>query len=114
MDGFQQCRVPGGGDPRDHVGDVRGQRDEQPGTAVFDGGDILDPNNGKVYRVKLTLIDGGAKLDVRGYIGTPMLGRTHCGTNSSSATAPAVQAAQVIGSAPETRSAGFCATTASA
>jgi uncharacterized protein (DUF2147 family) len=44
--------------------------------AVFDGGDILDPNNGKVYRVKLTLIDGGNKLDVRGYIGTPLLGRT--------------------------------------
>ena len=43
---------------------------------VFEGGDILDPNNGKVYRVKLKLIDGGSKLDVRGYIGTPMLGRT--------------------------------------
>ena len=44
--------------------------------AVFEGGDILDPNNGKVYRVKLKLIDDGSKLDVRGYIGTPMLGRT--------------------------------------
>ena len=43
---------------------------------VFEGGDILDPNNGKVYRVKLKLIDNGGKLDVRGYIGTPMLGRT--------------------------------------
>ena len=44
--------------------------------SVFEGGDILDPNNGKVYRVKLKLIDNGGKLDVRGYIGTPMLGRT--------------------------------------
>ena len=43
---------------------------------VFEGGDILDPNNGKVYRVKLKLVEGGSKLDVRGYIGTPMLGRT--------------------------------------
>jgi uncharacterized protein (DUF2147 family) len=43
---------------------------------VFEGGDILDPNNGKVYRVKLKLIDNGSKLDVRGYIGAPMLGRT--------------------------------------
>ena len=43
---------------------------------VFEGGDILDPNNGKVYRVKLKLIDGGSRLDVRGYIGTPILGRT--------------------------------------
>ena len=43
---------------------------------VFEGGDILDPNNGKVYSAKLTLVDGGKKLDVRGYIGMPMLGRT--------------------------------------
>ena len=43
---------------------------------VFEGGDILDPNNGKVYSAKLTLVEGGKKLDVRGYIGTPLLGRT--------------------------------------
>ena len=40
------------------------------------GGDILDPNNGKIYKVLLKLADGGKKLDVRGYIGMPMLGRT--------------------------------------
>jgi uncharacterized protein (DUF2147 family) len=40
------------------------------------GGDILDPNNGKVYKVRLKLTDAGKKLDVRGYIGTPLLGRT--------------------------------------
>ena len=40
------------------------------------GGDILDPNNGKVYKVRLKPVDGGKKLEVRGYIGTPMLGRT--------------------------------------
>jgi uncharacterized protein (DUF2147 family) len=43
---------------------------------VFEGGDILDPNNGKVYSAKLTLVEGGKKLDVRGYVGTPLLGRT--------------------------------------
>ena len=43
---------------------------------VFEGGDILDPNNGKVYKVKLKLTDNGSKLDVRGYIGAPILGRT--------------------------------------
>jgi uncharacterized protein (DUF2147 family) len=36
---------------------------------VFDGGDITDPDNGKVYRVRLKPIDGGKKLEVRGYIG---------------------------------------------
>ena len=40
------------------------------------GGDILDPNDGKVYKVQLKPVDGGKKLDVRGYIGTPLLGRT--------------------------------------
>jgi uncharacterized protein (DUF2147 family) len=44
--------------------------------AVFEGGDILDPNNGKVYSVRLKPADNGAKLDVRGYIGAPLLGRT--------------------------------------
>ncbi|MGH8183565.1 MAG: DUF2147 domain-containing protein [Rhodanobacteraceae bacterium] len=43
---------------------------------VWDGGQILDPGNGKIYKVKLSLQDGGQKLDVRGYIGIPMLGRT--------------------------------------
>lgn len=40
------------------------------------GGDILDPNDGKIYKVLLKLVDGGKKLDVRGYVGMPMLGRT--------------------------------------
>ncbi|HEX6706935.1 MAG TPA: DUF2147 domain-containing protein [Albitalea sp.] len=44
--------------------------------APWAGGDILDPNNGKVYKVRLKPVDGGRKLEVRGYIGMPMLGRT--------------------------------------
>lgn len=43
---------------------------------LWDGGDILDPNNGKVYKVRLKPEDGGKKLTVRGYIGMPMLGRS--------------------------------------
>ena len=43
---------------------------------VWDGGTILDPNNGKVYKVKLTPRDGGKSLDVRGFIGFSLLGRT--------------------------------------
>jgi len=42
----------------------------------WEGGDILDPNNGKVYKVRLRPEDGGKKLTVRGYIGMPMLGRS--------------------------------------
>ena len=44
--------------------------------ALWVGGDILDPNNGKVYKVRIKPVDGGKKLEVRGYIGAPMLGRT--------------------------------------
>lgn len=43
---------------------------------VWDGGRILDPKNGKVYKVKLTLKDSGQKLDVHGYIGFSLLGRS--------------------------------------
>jgi uncharacterized protein (DUF2147 family) len=46
------------------------------GKDVWEGGNILDPNNGKIYKLRLTPVEGGKKLEVRGYIGTPMLGRT--------------------------------------
>ena len=36
---------------------------------VWEGGEILDPNNGKVYRVRLKPVENGKKLEVRGYIG---------------------------------------------
>ena len=42
----------------------------------FKGGEILDPENGKIYRCKMKLIDSGKKLDVRGYIGIALIGRT--------------------------------------
>lgn len=37
--------------------------------AYWDGGSILDPNNGKTYKVRLTPKDGGKTLEVRGFIG---------------------------------------------
>jgi uncharacterized protein (DUF2147 family) len=39
------------------------------GSQQWEGGNILDPNNGKIYRLRLMPIEGGAKLQVRGYIG---------------------------------------------
>ncbi len=35
----------------------------------YNSGTIVDPENGKSYRCKMWLEDGGAKLKVRGYIG---------------------------------------------
>ena len=42
----------------------------------YTGGEILDPKNGKVYRAKMKLIDGGRKLEVRGYLGVSLFGRS--------------------------------------
>ena len=33
------------------------------------GGQILDPDNGKTYKLRLKPLDGGKSLEVRGYIG---------------------------------------------
>ncbi len=48
---------------------IRNVRQSADDKAVYDGGDIVDPDNGKVYRLRLKPLDGGAKLEVRGYIG---------------------------------------------
>ena len=41
----------------------------------FNGGTILDPENGKTYKCYLELVDK-SKLKVRGYLGVSLLGRT--------------------------------------
>ena len=46
------------------------------GDNTWDGGTILDAAEGKVYKVRLQTADGGKKLEVRGYVGMPMMGRT--------------------------------------
>ncbi|HEY8587029.1 MAG TPA: DUF2147 domain-containing protein [Rhodanobacter sp.] len=43
---------------------------------TWSGGRILDPKTGKIYKVKLKLMDAGQKLDVHGYIGFALLGRS--------------------------------------
>jgi uncharacterized protein (DUF2147 family) len=48
--------------------------------ASWEGGRIMDPTNGKVYSAKMTPIEGGSKLEVRGYMGFSLLGRTQTWT----------------------------------
>jgi uncharacterized protein (DUF2147 family) len=48
---------------------VRNTKQNSEDKEVWDGGDILDPNNGKVYRLRLKPLDGGKSMEVRGYIG---------------------------------------------
>jgi uncharacterized protein (DUF2147 family) len=42
----------------------------------WSGGRILDPENGKIYRCTIEVVDGGKRLKVRGYIGISLIGRT--------------------------------------
>ena len=42
----------------------------------YTGGTIMDPNNGKTYKCKMEVVEGGEKLKVRGFIGLSLLGRT--------------------------------------
>jgi uncharacterized protein (DUF2147 family) len=77
-----------GEEPNPRCEKCKGTRHDQPviGMAIlsglkkqgeeYQGGEILDPENGKVYRVKMKLQDGGRTLHVRGFIGFSLLGRT--------------------------------------
>ena len=42
----------------------------------YQGAEILDPENGKIYRARMRLVDDGKKLDVRGFIGFSLFGRS--------------------------------------
>jgi uncharacterized protein (DUF2147 family) len=65
-----------------------GERKNQPVTGMtiiwgmkkngdeWSGGQILDPKNGKIYGCKMHLTDNGQKLEVRGFIGFSLLGRS--------------------------------------
>ena len=44
------------------------------GNGRYEGGNITDPESGKTYSMSATL--NGTSLDVRGYIGVTVLGRT--------------------------------------
>ena len=52
---------------------IRGARKTE-GRDVWEGGKILDPENGRNYTLRMTPIEGGKKLEVRGSIGP--FGRT--------------------------------------
>lgn len=77
-----------GEDPNPICDECPGERKDQPikGMTIlwglerdgdeWSGGTILDPESGDTYDARLELQEGGEKLDVRGFIGFSMLGRT--------------------------------------
>jgi uncharacterized protein (DUF2147 family) len=48
---------------------IRNVKQNADDKELFDGGDITDPDNGKVYKVRLKPLEAGKKLEVRGFIG---------------------------------------------
>jgi uncharacterized protein (DUF2147 family) len=44
-------------------------RNLKPGDEWWEGGDVTDPKNGKTYKAKVRVVEGGQKLQMRGYIG---------------------------------------------
>src|SRR5262245_61152562 len=46
----------------------------------YEGGTILDPETGKLYKASMSLDPGGSQLTVRGYVGLPIFGRSQTWT----------------------------------
>ncbi len=77
-----------GEDPKHLCKDCKGERKDKPiiGMTIlwglkqqgseWSGGEILDPKNGKIYRCKMTPSEDGKQLNVRGFIGVSLIGRT--------------------------------------
>lgn len=48
---------------------IKGIKPKADDKDIFEGGEILDPTKGETYRLRLRMLDGGKKLEVRGYLG---------------------------------------------
>jgi len=55
---------------------LRGLKADNNNPGRWDGGKILDPKNGKTYNCNIQLSDNSGSLNVRGYIGISLFGRT--------------------------------------
>ena len=77
-----------GDDPQHLCRKCEGARKDQPiiGMTImwglrkdgdqYTGGEILDAKEGKTYRCKLKVVGAGSKLEVRGFIGVSLFGRS--------------------------------------
>ena len=64
-----ECTDERKGQPVQGMAILRGIKPYAAEKGTWVGGTILDPNNGKTYKVRLTPKDDGKKLEVRGFIG---------------------------------------------
>ncbi len=51
--------------------------------ALWTGGLILDPHNGKTYHCQLNVLEQGKLLRLRGYLGVPLFGRSQTWVRAS-------------------------------
>jgi len=54
---------------------IRGAK-KVDGKDVWEGGTIVNPEGGTIYKLRMTPIEGGQKLEVRGFVGFALLGKT--------------------------------------
>ena len=52
------------------------QQTDKANARVLTGAEILDPLNGHIYKCKAKLSEDGRRLQIRAYIGTPIIGRS--------------------------------------
>lgn len=54
---------------------IRGAK-KTDGKDIWEGGTILDPEDGAIYKLTMTPVDDGKKLQIRGFVGFSLFGRT--------------------------------------
>lgn len=63
-----ECKDDRKGQPIVGLELIRGLKKTE-GKNLWEGGTIVEPSSGKVYKMTMTPIDGGKKIEMRGYIG---------------------------------------------
>jgi uncharacterized protein (DUF2147 family) len=63
-----ECTDERKGKPLAGLNIIRGLKQSSDGE-IWEDGNILDPKNGKVYKARIKVTDGGKKLELRGYLG---------------------------------------------
>ncbi|WP_303850198.1 DUF2147 domain-containing protein [Seleniivibrio woodruffii] len=65
----RECPDDRKGKPITGLNIIRGLKRSAGDADVWENGTVLDPKNGKVYKARIQVIDGGKKLELRGYLG---------------------------------------------
>ena len=72
----EKCPGPRKGQPIIGMAILTGLKPVPTDPLAWEGGEILDPDSGTIYRARLRLMPGGASLELRGFVGLALFGRT--------------------------------------